>query len=76
MEKEPSIISLIEKGVMSMSQKASDQGWQTLQSSIEGFFEQALRSDKQQIEYKPRFIVQLLEMPSENQRNERREISK
>jgi phosphoglycerate kinase len=46
---------------MSMNQKASDQGWQQLQSHIEGFFSQALRSDTQRIEYKPRFIDRLLE---------------
>ena len=60
---------------MSMNQKASDQGWQQLQSHIEGFFSQALRSDTQRIEYKPRFIDQLLEMPSEHQQNELREMS-
>jgi len=51
-----------------MNQKASDQGWQQLQSHIEGFFSQALRSDTQKIEYKPRFIDQLLEMPSQQHR--------
>jgi hypothetical protein len=61
---------------MSMSQKAPDQGWQQLQSHIEGFFDQALRSDTQRIEYKPRFIVQMLEMPSERQQNKLRKMSK
>jgi len=73
---EPSIILLKERGVMSMNQKAPDQGWQQLQSHVEGFFDQALRSDTQRIEYKPRFIVQMLEMPSERQRNEFPETSK
>jgi len=61
---------------MSMNQKAPDQEWQQLQSHVEGFFDQALRSDTQRIEYKPRFIVQMLEMPSERQRNEFPETSK
>ena len=60
---------------MSMNQKASDQGWQQLQSHIEGFFSQALRSDTQKIEYKPRFIDQLLEMPSERRQGELGEMS-
>ena len=53
-----------------MNQKTSDQGWQQLQAHIEGFLGQALRNDVQRIEYKPRFIVQLLEMPSERHQNE------
>lgn len=59
-----------------MNQKAPDQGWQQLQSHVEGFFDQTLRSDTQRIEYKPRFIVQMLETPSERQRNEFPETSK
>ena len=58
-----------------MNQTASDQGWQQLQSHIEGFFSQALSSDAQRIEYKPRFIDHLLEMPSERQQNKIREMS-
>lgn len=58
-----------------MNQKASDQGWQQLQSNIEGFFRQAIRSDAQRIEYKPRFIDQLLEMPSQHRQNELGEMS-
>jgi hypothetical protein len=50
------IIFAREKEVITMNQKASDQGWQQLQSHIEGFFSQALRGDTQRIEYKPRFI--------------------
>ena len=73
---EPFIILLKGKGVISMSQKGPDQGWQQLQSHVEDFFDQALRSDTQRIEYKPRFIVQMLEMPSEHQRNEFPETSK
>jgi hypothetical protein len=68
------IIFAGEKGVIAMNQKASDQGWQQLQSHIEGFFSQALRSDTQRIEYKPRFIDHLLEMRSERQQNEIREM--
>ena len=48
-----------------MNQKAADQGWQQLQAHIEGFLGQVLRNDVEKIEYKPRFIVQLLEMPSD-----------
>ena len=58
-----------------MNQKAPDQGWQQLQAHIEFFFDQALRSDTQRIEYKPRFIVQMLEMPSECHQNKLREMS-
>jgi hypothetical protein len=68
------IIFAREKGVNTMNQKVSDQGWQQLQSHIEGFFSQALRSDAQRIEYKPRFIDHLLEMQSEGQQNEIREM--
>ena len=57
-----------------MSQKTSDQGWQQLQAHIEGFLGQTLRNDVQRIEYKPRFIVQLLEMPSERHQNELQEM--
>ena len=59
-----------------MNQEAPDQGWQQLQSHIEGFFDQAFRSDTQGIEYKPRFIVQMLEMPSERRQNEFPEMGK
>lgn len=47
-----------------MDQKVSDQAWQQLQSHIEGFLGQVLRNDMGSIEYKPRFIVPLLAMPS------------
>ena len=57
-----------------MSQKTLDQGWQQLQAHIEGFLGQTLRNDVQRIEYKPRFIVQLLEMPSERRKNEFQEM--
>jgi hypothetical protein len=46
-----------------MDQKASDPRWQQLQTHIEGFLGQVLRGDLQRIEYKPRFIGQLLETP-------------
>ena len=68
------IIFAREKGVITMNQKASDQGWQQLQSHIEGFFSEALRGDTQRIEYKPRFIDHLLERRSERQLNEIREM--
>jgi CDP-diacylglycerol pyrophosphatase len=57
-----------------MSQKTSDQGWQQLQAHIDGFLFQTLRNDVQKIEYKPRFIAQLLEMPSERHHNEFQEM--
>jgi hypothetical protein len=53
-----------------MDQNAPDQGWQQLQAHIEGFLGQALRTDMQRIEYKPRFIVQLLDMPSEHRQRQ------
>lgn len=61
------------RGGLTMNQKASEQGWQQLQSHIEGFFSRALRSDAPRIEYKPRFIAPLLERPSERQQIELRE---
>jgi len=56
-----------------MDQKTPDQEWQQLQAHIEGFLGQALKPDTRRIEYKPRFIVQLLDMPSEYRQSERRE---
>ena len=58
-----------------MDQKVSDLGWQQLQSHIEGFLGQALRSDTHTIEYKPRFSSQQLGMPSEHPQNELREMA-
>ena len=57
-----------------MDQKTSDQGWQQLQTHIQEFFGQALRDDVHSIEYKPRFNVPLLEMPSEHRKSEHQEI--
>jgi hypothetical protein len=54
---------------MTMSQQTADLEWQQLQAHIEGFLGQTLRNDVQSIEYKPRFIGQLLEMPSERRQN-------
>jgi hypothetical protein len=51
--------------VITIIKQTSDQGWQQLQTRIEGFFGQALGNDAQRIEYKPRFIAHLLELPSE-----------
>jgi hypothetical protein len=59
-----------------MNQQTSDQGWQQIQTHIEDFFSQALRNDVQRIEYKPQFIAQLLEMPSERHHNELQEMSR
>jgi hypothetical protein len=58
------------KEVITTIKQTSDQGWQQLQTHIEGFLGQALRNDAQRIEYKPRFIDHLLEMPSERHQNE------
>ncbi len=52
-----------------MDKQTSDQGWQQLQVHIEGFVSQALRNNVQRIEYKPRFIAQVLKMPSEHHQN-------
>jgi len=65
----------LKKEEIDMDQKASDQGWQQLQAHIEGFLGQALRNDMRSIEYKPRFIVPLLDMPSEYRKNERQEMT-
>ena len=54
-----------------MDQKTPDQEWQQLQAHIEGFLGQALRTDMRRIEYKPRFIAQLLDMSSEHHQSER-----
>ena len=48
-----------------MNQQTSDQAWQQIQTNIESFFSQALASNVQSIEYKPRFIA-LLEMSSDH----------
>ena len=58
-----------------MDQKTPDQEWQQLQAHIEGFLGQALRTDMQRIEYKPRFIAQLLDMSSEHHQSERWEMT-
>jgi hypothetical protein len=55
--------------VMIMKQEALNQGWQQLQAHIEGLLGRTLGSDVQKIEYKPRFILHLLEMPPETQQN-------
>jgi len=59
-----------------MNQQTSNQEWQQLQARIEGFVGQVLRNDVQRIEYRPRFIAQMLEMPSERRQNEFPEMSK
>jgi hypothetical protein len=40
---------------MITNQQKSDQGWQQLQDHINDFLGHALTSDRQSIEYKPRF---------------------
>lgn len=59
-----------------MIKQVSDQGWQQLEAHLSNFLGQALRSDVQQIEYKPRFFIHLLEVPSEHDRSEIREMNK
>jgi hypothetical protein len=54
-----------------MDAKTPDQEWRQLQAHIEGFLDQALKGSPQRIEYKPRFIVPLLEMPSHPQSDRR-----
>ena len=56
-----------------MNQKTSDQGWQKLQARIEVFLDQALRSDVESIEDRPRLLSQLLVMPYERHQNELQE---
>ncbi len=57
-----------------MEQKAADQGWQQLQAHIQGFLGQSLQGGVLRIEYKPRFIAQLMELPPEHNKNERRDM--
>jgi hypothetical protein len=57
-----------------MNKETVDQGWQQLQAHVEGFFGQVLRGDVKRIAYKPLFIPQLLEMPSEHHQNERQGV--
>ena len=58
-----------------MNQHKLDQEWRQLQANIERFLVQTLASNVQRIEYRPRFIYQLSEMPSECQQNELQEKS-
>ena len=58
-----------------MSGKTSDTGWQQLQEHIEGFLGRVLGNNVPRIEYKPRFIAQLPETPSERHHNELQEMS-
>jgi hypothetical protein len=58
-----------------MNEKTPDKGWQQLQAHIEGFLGQALRTDTQRIEYKPRFIVQLLDVSAEHRQSELRDMA-
>ena len=59
-----------------MTQQTWDKGWQQLQAHLEAFFGQTLRNDVQRIEYKPKFITQLLEMTPDRNQNERPEMNK
>lgn len=58
-----------------MINQISDRGWQQLEDHLSNFLGQALRSDVQQIEYKPRFFIHLLEMPSERDQSEIRKMN-
>lgn len=58
-----------------MDQTSQEKGWQQLQTHIQGFFGQALRSDIKSIEYKPRFIVHQLEMPPKYRKKEFQKIA-
>jgi hypothetical protein len=49
-----------------IDKRVSDQGWRQLQTKIERFLEESLRGDGWRLEYKPRFIIPLLEMFSEH----------
>jgi hypothetical protein len=57
---------------MNMDQPNSGHGWQQIQTNIESFLSQALASNVQSIEYKPRFIA-LLEMSSDHHQNDLQE---
>ena len=65
-----SAIGNLEGGNYHQNQKTFDQGWQQLQTHIEGFVGQALSDSVQRIEYKPRFMVPLLKMSPARQQNE------
>ena len=54
-----------------MDQEVNDQGWQQLQTHIQRFFGQFLQNDSERIEYKPRFRVELLDMPPQYRKTDR-----
>jgi hypothetical protein len=56
-----------------MNQQKSNQEWQKFQSHLENFLARLSQNDVQKIEYKPKFIAQLLEMTSESHQNELQE---
>ena len=58
-----------------MNQEALDQEWQKLQAHIEGFMGRTVGTDVQKIEYKPRFVLHLLEMPAEMQQNDSQKMN-
>lgn len=62
---DPILTIIMQKEGFDMDQKTMDREWQQLQAHIVGFLGQAIRSDTQAIEYKPRFITHLLETPIE-----------
>jgi hypothetical protein len=49
---------------MEMNQSAADQAWQKIQARVEQLLRQSLEGGLHMIEYKPRDIIYLLEMPS------------
>ncbi len=47
-----------------MDHSAADQAWRKIQARVEGLLRQSLEGGLQMIEYKPRDIIHLLELPS------------
>jgi hypothetical protein len=47
-----------------MDHSAADQAWQKIQARVEQLLRQSLEGGLHMIEYKPRDIIHLLEMPS------------
>jgi hypothetical protein len=50
--------------------KASEQGWQQIQTNIERFLGQSLQSEGRRLEYKPRFIASLPERSTGHPQND------
>lgn len=52
-----------------MNHDTADQAWQNLSLRIEQLLPRFLKGELQQIEYKPRNVIALLEMPSGQNEN-------